>query len=136
MGGPSTCEVWFEYGDDNPNNLDESTPPELMDETGPFEAFVEDLNSGTTYWVRAVADNGVLTSKGEIKEFSTLSGRNSFALRLFEHRKVVSSLSDYKKAVMSQMLDRLKDVNGLAIEELLNNNPIMARFFYNQIVNI
>lgn len=76
LGGPATCDVWFEYGDDNPNDLDETTTPVTMNITGPFETYVSGLNTDTTYWVRAVADNGLCESKGEIKEFKTLSGLN------------------------------------------------------------
>jgi len=92
LGGPATCDVWFEYGDDNPNNLDESTTPSTVNTTGPFEAYVDDLNSDTTYWVRAVADNGVCESKGEIKEFKTLSGLKT------DHTKTVISQNTIKSA--------------------------------------
>lgn len=73
LGGPATCEVWFEYGDDNPNNLDETTPHQTVDTAGAFIANVEGLKSATTYWVRSVANNGFCLDKGEIKEFKTAS---------------------------------------------------------------
>jgi hypothetical protein len=144
MGGPSTCEVWFEYGDDNPNNLDESTPPQVMDTTGSFESYVEGLNSDTTYWVRAVADNGVLTDKGEIKEFKTLSGKKRIILHLIEdlfdskniENEVESSSSNQKRPILVQMYNRLKNIDGEFIEELLENNPLMARFVHSQIKNM
>ncbi len=74
LGGPDECDVWFEYGDDNPNNLDEITDSINLTVPGAFDIEVEGLNSDTTYWVRAVSDNGICSSKGEIKEFKTLSG--------------------------------------------------------------
>jgi len=74
LGGPATCDVWFEYGDDNPNNLDKTTNSTNLTSPGPFDIEVEGLTSDTTYWVRAVSNNGICESKGEIKEFKTLSG--------------------------------------------------------------
>ena len=78
LGGPATCQVWFEYGDDSPNNLDEMTTPQTVNATGPFVANAEGLKSGTTYWVRAVADNGYCEDKGQIKEFKTASGLEKY----------------------------------------------------------
>ena len=73
LGGTSTCDVWFEYGDENPNNLDETTDSLTLDTTGEFNIVEDGLTPATTYWVRSVTNNGVCEHKGEIKEFRTLS---------------------------------------------------------------
>ena len=74
LGGPATCDVWFEYGDENPNQLDEVTSIITLDEPGGFDIVQDGLEIGTTYWVRAVSDNGVCEHKGEVKEFRTQGG--------------------------------------------------------------
>ena len=71
LGGTTSCDVWFEYGDDNPNQLDELTDPITLTDPQQFSIEVEDLTPATTYWVRSVADNGVCDSKGVVKEFRT-----------------------------------------------------------------
>lgn len=71
MGGPSTCTVWFVYGNQSPNQLDRSTPHQVMNATGPFQASIGNLSAGTTYWYRAVGNNGVAQGVGDIIEFST-----------------------------------------------------------------
>ena len=73
FGGTTDCEVWFEYGDDNPNQLDETTSSLILDSTGEFFIVEDGLSSETTYWVRAVANNGVCEHKGSIEEFRTLN---------------------------------------------------------------
>ncbi len=70
-GGTATCTVWFVYSDVNPNQLDQSTPHQLMNATGPFQAYIGNLSASTTYWYRAVGDNGFAQGKGDIIEFST-----------------------------------------------------------------
>jgi hypothetical protein len=77
LGGTATCDVWFEYGDDNPNNLDETTDNITLDSTGEFFIIEEGLTPDTTYWVRAVANNGVCEHKGQIKKFRTFNTLNS-----------------------------------------------------------
>jgi len=70
-GGTATCNVWFVYSDVNPNQLDQATPPQTMNATGPFQAYIGNLTKATTYWYRAVADNGMARGFGDIIEFST-----------------------------------------------------------------
>jgi len=70
-GGPTSCSVWFVYSDISPNQLDQKTPPQPMNATGPFQATIENLNSSTKYWYRAVGDNGVAQGVGDIIEFTT-----------------------------------------------------------------
>jgi len=72
-GGPSSCEVWFEYGDDTANNLDEESDHITLDSLEPFNIEIFNLIPDTTYWVRAVANNGVCTGKGYINQFKTTS---------------------------------------------------------------
>ena len=71
IAGLPTADVWFKYGDDNPNDLNQSTPPQTVDTTGEFSAEIEGLHPDTTYWVRTVADNGVCQAEGVTKEFKT-----------------------------------------------------------------
>lgn len=70
-GGTPTCNVWFVYSDDSPNQLDQSTTPQLMNTTGTFQAYLGNLTASTTYWYRAIGDNGVAQGMGDIIEFST-----------------------------------------------------------------
>ncbi|MCX6662608.1 MAG: fibronectin type III domain-containing protein [Euryarchaeota archaeon] len=70
-GGTATCTVWFVYSDVSPNQLDQSTPPQIMNATGAFQAYIGNLTAGTTYWYRTVGDNGIAQGKGDIIEFST-----------------------------------------------------------------
>ena len=70
-GGTATCNVWFVYSNVNPNQLDQTTPPQTMNTTGPFQAYIGNLTKATTYWYRAVADNGIARGFGDIIEFST-----------------------------------------------------------------
>jgi hypothetical protein len=70
-GGTATCNVWFIYSDNSPNQLDQSTSPQLMNTTGSFQAYIGNLTAGTTYWYRAVGDNGEAQGVGDIIEFST-----------------------------------------------------------------
>lgn len=70
-GGTATCTVWFIYSNVSPNQLDQSTTPQIMDTTGAFEAYLGNLSPTTKYWYRAVADNGAAQGVGEIYEFTT-----------------------------------------------------------------
>jgi len=121
LGGPAECDVWFEYGDDNPNNLDESTTPQTMNTTGPFTASVSGLNIGTTYWVRAVSDNGICENKGEIKEFKTLSGTEAID---YISQNPTSSV----KPIRSYTYERLKkNFDSEALEKLAERFPVLQK---------
>ncbi len=74
LAGMQEATVWFEYSDDSPNNLNQSTPPQTMDATGAFSAVIEDLNPSTTYWYRAVANNGMCEAAGIVVDFTTPAG--------------------------------------------------------------
>jgi len=80
MGGEPLCDVWFEYGDQSPDNLDESTDPQTMNATGIYQAYV-DLEPETTYWVRAAGYNGQCDiAYGEIEQFTTRGATHQFKL--------------------------------------------------------
>ena len=70
-GGTTECDVWFAYSNVSPNQLDQSTTPQTMNATGPFQAHIGNLSATTKYWYRAVAFNGVAQAKGDIYEFTT-----------------------------------------------------------------
>jgi hypothetical protein len=72
LGGTSDCQVWFEYGDQNPQQLDQTTDAITLTTTGEFDIDEEGLEPDTVYYTRAVANNGVCEHRGEIKEFRTL----------------------------------------------------------------
>jgi hypothetical protein len=73
MGGPSTCTVWFAYGDVSPDDLNHVSSSLLRNTTGTFEIRIDGLNASTKYWYRVIGDNGVAQGKGEIYEFTTTS---------------------------------------------------------------
>lgn len=121
LGGPAECDVWFEYGDDNPNNLDESTIPQTMNTTGPFEVSVSGLKTGTTYWVRAVSDNGVCENKGEIKEFKTLSGIDITDSISHNTKTVEKSTRSYTYEWLK------KNFDSEALEKLAEKYPLLQK---------
>jgi hypothetical protein len=63
LAGMPSASVWFEYGDASPDHLDRSTPPQSMEGPGDFSAGIGGLKPRTTYWYRAVADNGVCEAR-------------------------------------------------------------------------
>lgn len=63
LAGSPSASVWFEYGDSSPDHLDQSTPPQALGAPGEFSAAIGGLKPGTTYWYRAVADNGVCEAR-------------------------------------------------------------------------
>ena len=71
MAGPTACNVWFAYSDKSANDLNQSTPHQLLNTTGPFEVRIDGLKATTKYWYRAMGDNGVAQGQGEIYEFTT-----------------------------------------------------------------
>ncbi len=122
LGGPATCQVWFEYGDDNPNNLDETTTPQIVNATGPFEANVEGLKSGTTYWVRAVADNGFCIDKGEIKEFKTASGLEKYGTVITNIEKMT-----LKDRILLLIEKEFGNTDPYTIQILQKQYPILSK---------
>ena len=123
MGGPSTCTVWFEYGDDNPNNLDETTGTILLNETGEFNLIQDDLTPATTYWVRAVADNGVCEAKGEVKEFRTAGGMEPE----FEEKDQDQTNTVDRGDIFLRLSNRFK-TRFPWLEGLSQERPLLKRF--------
>jgi hypothetical protein len=120
LGGVETCEVWFEYGDDSPNNLDENTTHQTMNTTGEFTAYVGGLKSGTTYWFRAVADNAECgIAYGSIKEFKTDSGEKTDA----ENTRPKTTA----KSIMAQIYNWLKNLDNKTFEKLIERHPLLER---------
>jgi len=126
LGGTSDCDVWFEYGDDNPNNLDETTDSITMDSTGNFNIVAEGLTPATTYWVRAVANNGVCEHKGVIKEFSTLGYKG----------EVIEKEEPKEEPTKSETQDKTDDTSNLIkiirekypwVEGQINNYPHLKK---------
>ena len=74
LTGSPTADVWFQYGDSSPNDLNLSTPSQTMDITGEFSAEVAGLHPNTTYWVSAFSDNGVCQAAGAVYSFKTQTG--------------------------------------------------------------
>jgi hypothetical protein len=72
-GGDPNLEVWFQYGKTSSSitSAFESTHA-YQTGLGSFCAVVTGLDSCTTYYYRAVAQNSAGTSYGEIKSFKTL----------------------------------------------------------------
>ena len=122
LGGPESCEVWFEYGDKNPNNLDETTPHQTLYTTEPFIANVEGLKSDTTYWVRAVAYNGVCTDKGEIKEFKTLSTLNEYGTVKTTMQKMT-----LKDKILSLIEKEFGSTDEYILQILKKQYPILSK---------
>ena len=122
LGGPATCEVWFEYGDVSPNNLDETTTPQTVNTTGPFEETVVGLESGTTYWVRAVADNGYCEDKGEAKEFRTASGLEKYGTVINTKQKLT-----LKDIVLSIIEKEFGNTDPYTLQLLQKQYPILAK---------
>ena len=70
MGGTDTCDVWFEYGTSG-DNLDQTTEKITMDSAGDFQTPITELESYTTYYFQAVADNDLFTGRGTTLSFET-----------------------------------------------------------------
>ena len=121
LGGTDTCEVWFEYGDDNPNNLDETTTPQIVDAPGSFITNVEGLKSGTTYWVRAVADNGFCEDKGEIKSFKTASGLEKYGTVINNKQMTL------KDRILSLIEKEFGNIDPYTLQILQKNYPILSK---------
>lgn len=136
LGGTVTCDVWFEYGDENPNNLDETTDPINLTVQGKFNIEVENLTSATTYWVRAVSDNGVCESKGEIKEFKTLSGDALEIEQLLKQEvESISEVSEDEptsttktaKSLLNHYIEWIRTLDEPESEYFIEQYPILER---------
>jgi hypothetical protein len=123
LGGPASCEVWFEYGDDTPNNLDETTDPIVLTVPDPFNTEVTGLKTGTTYWVRAVANNGVCEAKGEVKEFRTLSGLGETGYNEINQAVVRDRIKTQIRALIIRGFSMLGIPEDAPIELIIDSYP-------------
>ncbi len=128
LGGPASCEVWFEYGDDNPNNLDETTDPITLTVPGEFSIAVDGLTSDTTYWVRSVANNGLCEHKGEIKEFKTLPGIGETDYKEINQATIKDRIHTRIKFLINKGLDILGIPEDAPIELIIDSYPRLGRF--------
>jgi hypothetical protein len=127
LGGPSSCDVWFEYGNKNPNQLDETTDPITLTAPGQFNTVCDVLNPGTTYWVRAVASNGVCEHKGQIKEFRTTGfGDSSNSKNIV----IQQQSQNHLRNIIQRLFDKIYEVLGIPKdtpkELLIDSYPILA----------
>ena len=124
FGGTSSSDVWFEYGDDNPNDLDETSDNITMNEPGEYSIDVDGLKMDTTYWVRAVGDNVVCEHKGKIKEFKTLGSLNTGASRS------IDTTNDFKLSFRDQIVSYLIkrfNLDELTLESIIEQYPLLSR---------
>ncbi|MCD6331373.1 MAG: fibronectin type III domain-containing protein, partial [Thermoplasmata archaeon] len=71
LGGDESCKVWFEYGTSTLYGF--STEMKEVNESGIVEIEVYDLQPGTVYHFRAVAENSMGKSYGYDMTFETLA---------------------------------------------------------------
>lgn len=132
LGGPESCDVWFEYGDDNPNNLDEISDTINLIAPGEYSIEVDGLKTDTTYWVRAVANNGLCEHKGEIKEFKTLSG---YGETEYKEKSIATLKEKIETFIQNQIETLLFDVLGIPEnaprELIIDSYPILGRLLEN-----
>lgn len=125
LGGPATCTVWFEYGDENPQNLDETTDPLVLDAPGDFDIVQDGLTPDRTYWVRSVADNGYCEHKGEIKEFKTAGGMVTEDEQDDETTEPAST--NIRTEIIERFINRVKAKNPW-LEVMITKSPLFKRF--------
>ena len=131
LGGTPTCEVWFEYGDENPNNLDEVSDILILDMTNDYSIIEDDLLPATTYWVRAVADNGVCQSKGDIKEFRTIGGKEQIDQPNDSFDEINIPKTNFKVRIsqlVKKLFSRFENLSNVFIQRVLENNPIIEKY--------
>jgi len=128
FGGTASCEVWFEYGDDNPNNLDETTDSINLTTLGEFSIEATGLTPDTTYWVRSVANNGVCEHRGEIKEFKTLSGIAQKDYRESIQITIKDRINSRIKILIYKGFDILGIPEDAPLELIIDSYPFLGRF--------
>ncbi len=135
-GGTSTCEVWFEYGDEDPNNLDEITNSITLDNLEEFSIVQDGLTGGPTYWVRAVANNGVCESKGKVKEFRTSDYKSQIIQPIDSSDeqnsiKVISQgsiLRNRLTLLINHFYNKLKNLNSVLLEKIKEKYPLLDKY--------
>lgn len=127
LGGPASCEVWFEYGDKNPNELDETTDPISLTIPEKFNIEVDGLESGTTYWVRSVANNGICEHKGEVKEFRTLSGLGETKYIEIDQPTIKERINTRIKSLIFKGFKILGIPEDAPMELIIDSYPMLGR---------
>ena len=125
LGGPATCTVWFEYGNQSPQQLDEETDKIVLDATGEFNIVQDGLTPGTTYWVRSVADNEVCVSKGDVKEFKTLGGMVTEDEQ--DDETTASATQNFRTEIIERFINRVTAKNPV-LEGIISKSPLFKRF--------
>ena len=95
-----------------------------MNVTGEFNIVWDGLTPDTTYWVRAVSNNGVCENKGDIKEFKTLGSLNSDPYPTDEEK--VTKTRD--NPIITKLIAKIKD-RFPWIEYYSDEFPMLKRFF-------
>jgi len=131
LGGPASCDVWFEYGDDNPNDLDETTDSIELTMTGEFNIEVEGLKTGTTYWVRAVANNGICENRGKVKEFTTLSAYGETMSKEKPTVTMKERIQTRIKSLIYKGFDVLGIPEDAPLELIIDSYPMLGRLLQN-----
>ena len=132
LAGQPSCDVWFEYGDDSAGNLDETTDSITLTTPDLFTIEVEGLKSATTYWVRAVGNNGICEHKGEIKEFTTLP---AYGETMLKERPTVTMKERLQTRIKSLIYNKGFDILGIPedapIELIIDSYPMLGRLLQN-----
>ena len=128
LGGPASCNVWFEYGDVSPNQLDETSDSITLVAPDFFSIEVDGLKTGTTYWVRSVANNGLCEHKGEVKEFITLPGLGETE---YKEKPITTFKEKIHTFIQIRIETLLYDVLGIPEdaprELIIDSYPILGR---------
>ena len=128
LGGPASCDVWFEYGDVSPNQLDEISDSITLVAPDFFSIEVDGLKTGTTYWVRSVANNGLCEHKGEVKEFITLPGLGETE---YKEKPITTFKEKIHTFIQIRIETLLYDVLGIPEdaprELIIDSYPILGR---------
>lgn len=136
LGGTSTCEVWFEYGDKNQYNLDEVTDKIIMDSLGEFNIVEEELEPETVYWVRAVANNGECEHKGAIKKFGT-SGYKNLNIQPSDPIDESKNIKDGVQgsiirsriiSLINRFYEKLESLDSVFFEKIMKKCPLLDKY--------
>ena len=130
MGGSTFCYVWFEYW----NGEKYSTPVEIINHTGVFNASIGNIDDGVTYQYRAIAvgANGMI-SYGEANNFSIPALQN--------HEPSVTPIAPENNSVVNvdvSLMANVYDEDGdtMNIAFYLNGDEIYSGTAGNGVVSV